>query len=97
MSQKSNQAAAGLLVIGLVAAAFHVVGSNPLITGVLGMAQANREWQAEGARAAYERNYTVICPRYRDAGFATRWASPWMWENAWCADYLDRLPPKEQS
>lgn len=95
MSKKSNEAAGGLLVIGLIAAAVYVVGSNPVVTGIFGMAKANREWQDEGVRASHERHYADLCPAYRDADAYDRLTKRQFYLISWCEDYLDRLPPKE--
>ncbi|RVH69202.1 hypothetical protein CN198_14160 [Sinorhizobium meliloti] len=97
MSKTSNEAAGGLLFVGLIAAAVYVVGSNPVVTGIFGMAKANREWQAEGAKASHERHYQFVCAIYRDASAMEKLTDPHMREISWCEDYLDRLPPKESS
>jgi hypothetical protein len=80
---------AGALIV--LAAIIGVIALNPLVGGWAGSFKANADWQAEGAAAAHERNFAVICPVYRDAGLIRRWVSPFMWKNSWCEDYIDRL------
>lgn len=91
VSQTSSAAIGGIVKMLLLIGVIAVIICNPLVAGWVMGFKSNADWQAKGAVAAQERNFRVICPAYRDAGFIKRWVSPEMWDRSWCSSYVERL------
>lgn len=66
---------------------------SPLVVGVLNqyMREARLMAKSEVSSVSTEEElYKTICPDYRDASIFAKWTT--YREDAWCEDYLDRLP-----